>query len=300
MRVALCQYAPERGDVQGNLARSLEWIRRAGEAKADLAVLPELCITGYTLGDAFLDRAERVPGPAVEAWAGAARECGCDVVAGLARRDPHMDSIVYNSAVYIDRDGRIVAVHDKVILPLYMRGFPGPDGAPVPIEEAEIFRRGDRVRAFDTRFGRVGMLVCQDAVYPELSRELALQGARLVIHILNGPAVPTRHEADFTPETTRVHAFDLGVFIALCNRVGRETFDAGGGRMATAEFQGESHVCDPLGNFVAHGPAREEALVLADVNPDDVRKAQWEMKLWRDWRPELLESFRLPSRPESP
>ncbi|MBE3590560.1 MAG: carbon-nitrogen hydrolase family protein [Firmicutes bacterium] len=290
MRIALCQYAPERGDLAGNLARSLEWLERAGEAGADLAILPELCTTGYTLGDGFLDAAQPVPGPATDAWGRVARKYGMDVIGGLARRHPHMESIVYNSAVYVDREGAVRAVHDKVILPLYLHTWLG-EGEAVVIEEPEIFRHGDRIRAFDTRFGRVGMLVCQDAVYPEYTREMALQGARLVVHILNGPAVQTRHEEDITPETTRVHAFDNGVFIALCNRVGRERFEWHG-REFTAEFYGASHVCDPLGNFVAKGPAREEALVTADVDLESVARAQWSMKLLRDWRPELLRSFR--------
>jgi len=188
---ALCQYATVLGDREQNLALSLAWLDRAGRAGAQLVVLPELITTGYSLGDRFLDLAEPVPGPTTESWGQKARRYGFTLVAGLCRQDDHLPGVVYNSAVLIGPSGAVEGVYSKVVLPLYLSGWTDDQGRPVIYDEAEVFRRGDALPVFDTTVGRLGIQICQDAVYPEFTRVQVLSGAQLIVQILNGIAVPT-------------------------------------------------------------------------------------------------------------
>jgi omega-amidase len=287
IKVAACQYATALGNKERNLALSLDWLDRAGRAGAQLVALPELANTGYAAGERFLDLAETVPGPTTEAWGKKARQYGCHIVGGLCRVHPAGGSVLYNTAVLIDPAGEVAGVYSKVVLPLYLHSWSDETATPVVVEEAEIFRRGDALPVFRTSLGTIGIQICQDAVYPEFIRVMTLQGAQLIVQILNGPAVPTMHEPDITPLTTRVHAFDNGVWILAANKVGRETFRFLD-QDITLTFHGESHLADPYGNFAAKAPPEQEALMLAEVDLAKAAKAQWQAKFLRDWRPELL------------
>lgn len=288
VRIAIVQFAPRPTEVAANRAAIVERLHKAGEAGADLVLLPELATTGYACGDAFLDIAETVPGPTTQEWGKLARRYGYHIIGGMARRDDRLSSVVYNAAVLIDPRGEVAGTYAKVILPLYLNTWLAEDGQPMMVQEAEVFRRGDRLVVWDTPLGRIGIMICQDSVYPELIRVLALKGAELIVQIQNSPAMATQHEEDITALTTRVHAFDTGVFIAFANRYGTEHFSYMG-RERSVTFYGASHICDPLGNWVAKAPAEEEALLVADIDLDQVRQAQWALKFIRDWRPELLE-----------
>ena len=290
LRITLCQYETVLGNKGENVKLSLEWIDKAGEYKPDLIVLPELITTGYALGEEHLKLAETVPGPVTDLWSEKAREYGTYIIAGISRKDNKMDSIIYNSAVLISPEGNVTGIYSKVILPLYLHAWADQEAAPIFVEEAEIFRRGDSLPVFDTDFGKIGILICQDAVYPEFTRVLSMKGARLVVQLLNGPSVKTKHEDDITPLTTRVHAFDNNTFIALANRCGCEKYSYQGLNWSVT-FHGESHIVDPFGNYAAKGKVEEEDLVLADIDLSQVQKAGWGTKFYRDWRPELLDTL---------
>lgn len=289
MRIALCQMDIAKGDTEGNRQRAADWIARAAAQGAQLVLLPELCTTGYTLGERFAELAEEVPGPTSRLWSSLAAQHGVHIIGGMARIAP--SGLVYNSALLIGPEG-VLGVYDKAVPPLYLHANDLVGGA---CEEAEIFRRGDSLHVFATVLGRIGILICQDAVYGEFVRALALQGADLVVQISNSPRIETRHEDDITPLTTRVHAFDTGTAIAFCNRGGEEDY-AFRGEQAVARFGVASHVCDAEGNFLAL--AREggsEELLIAEVDLAASRTARWRQKFHRDWRGDLLGALvRLP------
>jgi N-carbamoylputrescine amidase len=289
LTVAVCQYATVLGDKERNVALSLEWLERAGERGAGLVVLPELITTGYALpGEAMLDLAETVPGPTTERWAEMARKHGYTIVAGLCRRDAEVPSLIYNSAVVIGPSGAVKGVYSKVVLPLYLETWLDEQGKPIVWTEADVFRPGDSLPVFDTAIGRLGIQICQDAVYPEFTRVQVLKGAELIIQLFNGIAIPTEHEPDITPVLTRARAYDNSVFVVMANKCGSERTQHDG-RETAYTFGGTSHVASPQGNLVATAAADEDELLLATINLDDVRKTQWRMKYLRDWRPELLQ-----------
>lgn len=285
VRVAICQYATELGDRDENVRRSLEWLDRAATEEPDLVVLPELMTTGYAAGERHLDLAERVPGPTTDAWGERARKGGFNLVAGICRRDDHLEGVLYNSAVLIDSEGEVRGVYSKSVLPLYLHTwFDG--GKPLFIEEAEIFRRGDDLSVFSSEVGNIGMQVCQDAVYGEFTRVQTLRGAQIVVQIFNHPAPPGGKD-DILVQMSRVRACDNGIYVIAANKCGVETYRYMDREMEVT-FQGESHVADPFGELIAVGRIQEPDLLVCELDLDQVRKAQWSSKFHRDYRPELL------------
>ena len=290
LKIATCQYETELGNKEENLSRSLKWIEKAGEHNPDLIVLPELITTGYKAGEKFLEMAEPVPGETTEKWGEKAEKFGTYLIGGMCRRDESVRGKIYNSAVLINSEGSVAGVYDKVILPLYVHTLRDESGNPVLIDEADLFCAGNSLPVFETEIGTIGVQICQDAVYPEMTRVQVLKGADIIVQILNGPAVETEHEKDITPLTTRVHAFDNSTYIVLANKCGSEEFEYSGSPMSVT-FHGESHIVDPEGNFVSRAKVEEEDLLLGEIELEKVEKARWGMKLLRDWRPELFQEL---------
>ena len=251
MRVACAQYAIREGDLDHNLERSLLFIRRAATEGADLVVLPELANSGCDLGsrEDALKLAEEIPGgPTVRAWRAAADASGVCVVGGLLERD---GDLLHNSAVILGRGsaGRYRKTH------LWDR-------------EKHLYEPGRELPVFDTRFGRMGLLVCYDAWFPEATRTLALKGARMICVPSNAPDdwVPEHHRrGDLT--MLNVHCIAGAnanrVFVAAANRVGDG-------------YLGRSCVVDVTGGVLALAGASGEEIVSAQI---DVERAGREKRL---------------------
>lgn len=155
----------------------------------------------------------------------------------------------------------------------------------------EIFGQGNALPVFKTRIGNIGMLICQDCMFGELVRVLALKGAEIIVQIFvhltcyTGPSDEV--EDDVLKCMTRAHARESGVYIVACNKCGVERFQHAD-RQFEIVFQGESHIADPLGKLIARGKIQEPDLVVAELDTEFVEKARWTTKYWRDLRPELL------------
>src|SRR6059058_1115667 len=203
-----------------------------------------------------------VPGPSTEALGRAAQRAGVVVIAPVfERRAP---GLYHNSAAVIDADGRVVGVYRKMHIP--------DDPA---YYEKFYFTPGDLgFRAFDTRVGRIGTLVCWDQWYPEGARLTALQGAAVLFYptaIGWHPADKDAHgreQLDAWRTIQRSHAIANGCYVAAVNRVGRErpVAPAGGPATEGLEFWGSSFIADPFGTVVAEAPADQETIILGDVD----------------------------------
>ena len=164
--IALAQTAPVLNDNEENLRRMAAIIQRiCSEQPTDLIVFPELAVSGYECGLNFTSLAERVPGHAVSFLAGKAAEFGVYLAFGMPVKEK-VESILYNAAVLIGRDGELLGDYRK----LHLRG-----------EERLAFRPGYRLPLFETEFGLVGIMVGWDLAFPETARSLALDGADLVL-----------------------------------------------------------------------------------------------------------------------
>jgi predicted amidohydrolase len=164
LRVATVYWRPQkRTAVDANLSQFCRLVDRAADAGAEMVCLPETLL-GIGTGGPGPGDAMPIPGPATEAFGERARLRHLWVCAGLSERDGDR---IYNSAVLLDRHGRLVGKYRKTHL---------------PIQEVEAgFTPGRELPVFDTEFGRVGMLICHDTAFPEPARVLAMKGAELVL-----------------------------------------------------------------------------------------------------------------------
>jgi N-carbamoylputrescine amidase len=275
--IGLVQMSMSR-DVDANLQKAVARVREAAAKGATVVCLPELYRSPYFCQreDARLfDLAETVPGPSTEALGRAAREAGVVVVAPIfERRAP---GLFHNTAAIIDADGSVRGLYRKMHIP--------DDPA---FYEKFYFTPGDLgFRAFDTRAGRIGTLICWDQWYPEGARLTALQGAVVIFYptaIGWHPHEKAEHGAgqrDAWRTVQRGHAIANGLYVAVVNRVGHETPPEGGPGL---EFWGSSFVADPFGVVIAEGSLDKEEIVLAKVDLARIEEVRRNWPFLRDRR----------------
>src|SRR5947209_6492568 len=208
-----------------NLEKAVSQIRAAADAGAQVVCLPELFLSPYFCQReeaSNFDLAEPIPGPSSERLGKVARETGTVVLGSLfERRAP---GVYHNTAVVLDADGSLLGIYRKMHIPedpLYFEKY--------------YFTPGDLgFKAFDTRYGRIGVLVCWDQWYPEAARLTALQGASVLFYPTAIGWHP-REKAEFGAAqhqawelSQRAHGLANGVYIAAVNRVGHEGASDGG------------------------------------------------------------------------
>jgi predicted amidohydrolase len=162
VRLAAVHYIPLGKTPAENREQFAPLIAEAADKKADLVVLPET-LTQANTNKSYADCAEPVPGPSTDYFGKLAKQYDMYVVAGLIERDAHL---IYNVAVLLGPDGKIAGKYRKVCLP---RG-----------EVTEGVAPGHEYPVFETRFGKVGMMVCYDGFFPEVARNLSANGAEVI------------------------------------------------------------------------------------------------------------------------
>jgi predicted amidohydrolase len=247
---AAVQVAPAPGpltaaSVEANLAKLVDVTRRCVEATgAELVVLPESATTGFTPGiptEQLWELVSDLPGPVIEPLRDVAAELGVHLVAGTYERGPSPE-VVYNSSVLLDPRGELLGVYRKTH-PFCSEAVSG-GGWVTP---------GDTVTVCDTELGRIGMIICFDGDYPELSRIQAVQGAEVICR----PSALLR-SADIWELTSRARAYDNHVFVIGANAVGADP--------AGVLYFGNSHVVTPIGHIIARA-ATHEGWVSARLDP---------------------------------
>jgi len=264
VRVALAQISPFLGDRQQNLRLHLQQIDEARQQGADLIVFPELSLTGYCLRDMVPDVAIGRDCPEIHELADAAG--AGSLVVGLVEESSR--NRFYNAALYAE-GGQVVHVHRKVYLPTY--GL---------FDERRYFAAGNRIEAFDTvRFGRVGILICEDLWHLSAAAIMQAEEVDVLVCVANSPARGVAGSHIDTAETYRrlceTFAQLLGAAVILVNRVG---FEDG------LCFWGGSMVVGPDGNRIAEAPMLDEALTMATLDLDDLRRQRLIAPLGRDER----------------
>jgi len=261
-KLALVQCAPVLGDRVKNLAMHLDRIERARASGADLILFPELSLTGYFLRDMVPDVALRPSAPEIEQLIAAAGPAG--LVVGFVEDSAH--DRFYNSALYAE-GGQLRHIHQKVYLPTY--GL---------FDEKLYFAAGERIQAFDTpRFGRVGLLICEDFWHLSALAIMQAEEVDLLICISNSPARGVQGPRLATAETyerlCRTYAQTLGATVAFVHRVG---FEDG------LCFWGGSMVVGPNAKVVAQAPYFDEDLLVTDIDPAELRRQRIVTPLARD------------------
>ncbi len=267
MRIVLAQVASVLGDVDQNLARAREILLGQAADDADLVVFPELFLTGYSIGDLRRDVAMPVDDDRLSSLAAAAGDSTAALV-GFVERGLRMER--YNSAAYL-QGGTVIHTHRKAHLASYDIW-----------EEGKHFTPGSSVGAFDSSVGRVATLICYDLWHPALVFVAVQDGARILLVPSNSIERRFSDEADNQDQwkaMTRFYASVFECYVVFVNRVGVE---------GELSFWGGSHVVDPRGRFVAEGPRHEEALVVADIDLDEVRRRRQETPLIQEAHMGLL------------
>ena len=269
VRAAVAQIDCTLGGLRENVDHHLHFIDRALRQKAKLIVFPELSLTGYTLRDLAWEVAiDPHRNPLLRTLLKKSRQisivCGC-----VENGENHA---IYNSALFLE-DGVIRHVHRKLYLPTY--GM---------FEEGRYFSRGRGLVAFDSKHGRFGMLICEDAWHMSVPYALTIDGAEALLCLT---ASPTRMSGtkeglaavEINHEHHRAYARLLGSYFLFSNRVG---FEDG------VNFWGGSGITDPAGEALIVGKMFEEDLLAAELSSENVRRARRFSRHVLDEDPALL------------
>lgn len=284
-RIALLQSACV-AEQSKNLEEAVNQISQAAEQGAQIICLQELFNGPYfcTVEDEQrFDLAEPIPGPTTEKLQELAKQHSVVIIAPLFER--RAAGVYHNSAAVIDADGSLCGVYRKMHIPddpLYYEKF--------------YFTPGDSTgenaayKVFNTKYAKIGVLICWDQWYPEAARITSLLGAEILFY----PTAIGWHpaEKEQVGETQwsawqtmqRSHAIANGVFVAAVNRVGHEATSGTDG----IEFYGRSFCCDPYGQVIAEAATAEPALLFADC---DLKRIEQARRGWPFLRDRRIDSY---------
>ena len=252
-----------------NLQATLAKVEQAAANGANIVCTQELFATEYFCQSEHHDNfrlAETIPGDTTEAFQRLAKRCGIVIIVSLFEK--RSAGVYHNSAAVIDADGSLLGIYRKMHIPddpLYHEKF--------------YFTPGDLgFRAWDTRFGKIGVLICWDQWYPEAARLTAMQGAELLFYPTAIGWHPSEKEKygeqqrDAWQTIQRSHAVANGCFVASVNRVGHETPVGGDG----IEFWGGSFVAGTSGEILSQAGLDESVLLLeVDLGNVDLTRTHW-------------------------
>jgi N-carbamoylputrescine amidase len=257
-------------DPAANLKKQLSLIERAAKQGANIICTQELFRSQYFCqveDHKYFKLAERIPGPTTEALQKLAKKHDVVIVASLFEK--RASGVYHNTAAIIDAGGKLLGVYRKMHIPddpLYYEKF--------------YFTPGDLgFRAWQTKFGRIGVLICWDQWYPEGARLTAMQGAEILFY----PTAIGWHPGEKAEygqlqhgawETIqRAHAVANGCFVAVANRIGHEAPDGGAG----IEFWGQSFIAGTSGQLLAKASLNHEEILIVpvDLNKVDVTRTHW-------------------------
>ena len=284
-KIGLVQRAVDP-DKQVTVAAHEQAIREAAGKGAQIVCLQELFDAPYFCKVSDAERfnlAEPIPGPTVVRMQRLAAELGVVIVVPIFER--RGAGVYHNSAAVVDADGALLGIYRKMHIPddpLYYEKYYFTPG--------EIYQHGESpektgFRTFDTKFGRIAVLICWDQWYPEAARISALMGAQVLFY----PTAIGWHpkekaewgaaQADAWRTIQRAHAIANGVYVAAANRVGFEAEPNTDG----LEFFGHSFICDPFGKVLAEA-GTGAAVLVAECDPEQIEHTRRNWPFLRDRR----------------
>ena len=262
-------------NIEDNISKTVDQIRSAAEKGAQIILLQELFSTTYfcqTMDDRFFEWSESIPGPVSEKLSALAAELDTVIVAPyFERRAP---GVYHNSLIVIDADGTLMGKYRKKHIP----DDPG-------FFEKFYFTPGeDGYQVYDTKYAKIGPLICWDQWYPEAARITALKGAEILVYPTAIGTLPEEDKAmgreflEAWQTIQRSHAIANGCFVASINRTGREEEIA---------FWGHSFVAGPFGQMLAEAGTGEEAL----ISQIDLSKIEKQRQIWPFFRDRRIDTY---------
>ncbi len=266
----LAQTGPKLCDKQHNLKVIALQAGNARRRNVDILIFPELQLTGYTMKDEVYNQAEPIPGPSLKKVEKLAREHGVHIIFGMPE-ESEVKGVLHNTAVLIGPRG-LVGKYRKIHLPTH-----------TVFEERRYYRPGRDAPVFETSLGTIGLTICYDLYFPELTRLLALQGAQLIIAISASPSL----RRTFFESFCLSRAMENAVYLAYVNRVGVED---------GLQFWGGSRVVSPGGSILAQCKYDEEEFRLCKVDLDEVSRSRAFIPTIKDLEPTLFDKLLAKSR----
>jgi len=266
-KIALAQISCKRGDKAENIKKIESRVTRAKRQGAELVIFPELSLTGYTMRDQIYELAETIPGHSTTFLEKLAKKTGAYIVFGMPELSEKTQATVYNTAVLVGPDG-FIGKYRKMYLPTHS-----------VFEEKRYFRPGYQTAVFETELGKIGLIICYDIFFPEVSRLTRLKGAQLIVCISASPA--TRRT--FFETLTAARAIENTAFLAYVNLVGIED---------GLQFWGGSRLVGPNGKVRVKAKYDEEDLVIGEINYADIRPTETFVPILKDLRPELFDKLK--------
>ena len=263
-------------DTNANLSKAIEGVRKAAAQGAEIVCLPELFRSQYFCREEnpeLFNLAEPIPGPSTEALSSVAKELQVSIVASLFEK--RTQGLYHNTAAILDADGELIGLYRKMHIPddpLYYEKY--------------YFTPGDLgFQNFETRYSRIGVLVCWDQWYPESARITSLQGANILFYPTAIGWHPHEKEEfgaaqlDAWRTMQRAHAIANGVFVAAVNRTGFEGPQDNG-----LEFWGNTFLSDPFGRVIAQANDSEETVLVRECDPKNMDEVRRNWPFLRDRR----------------
>ena len=268
MKIALISMRPKIGDKKANLQIMEGYIVKT---KADFYVFGEISLTGYRCKDELRNLAEPISGPSIKHMKKVAKDRKCYIVFGMPLKDSNVEGLVHNSAVLAHPDGK-VDIYNKWFLPTFG-----------PFEEKIFFDEGESLKVFNTKFGKIGMLICYDLFFPEICKAYSLQGADIMICISASPSTTRKYFETLLP----ARAIENTAFIVYVNLVGTQD---------DLVLWGGSQVYDPLGNLLAKASYFKENVTTCEIDLKQIKVARANRPVIRDIRPEIYHDLYYISR----
>jgi len=269
MKLGLAQITPCLADLKRNFELHLDHIERSRQQKVDLLVFPELSLTGYTLKDLVEEVALK---PKNNPYFKKLKVLSREISFILGFVEEKETGIFYNSAAFFSA-GKILHIHRKVFLPT--SGM---------FEEGKFYAQGKNLKAFDTPFSKMGMMICRDFLHYGASYLLMAGGAEIIIVLSAAPGRGISKGESF--ETSRmwelmgetISRFSTA-FVVYCNRVGFEDGVA---------FAGGSFIYNPSGQCIARASYFDKDYLLHEIDLNEIRQARKRWPYKRDDKPEII------------
>jgi predicted amidohydrolase len=266
-KVALAQISCRQANKTENLTKIKKFVARAKKQGAELVIFPELSLTGYVVRDEIYELAEKIPGPSTKIMEDVAKKNDIHVIFGMPEVSDKTEATLHNSAVFIGPKGFIGKYH-KMYLPTHSI-----------FEEKRYFRPGYQTAVFDTELGKLGLIICYDIYFPEVTRLTRLKGAELIVCISASPGV----RRSFFEVLTVARAIENTAFLAFVNLAGIQD---------GLQFWGGSRLVGPSGRVLVQAKYDEDDFVMGEVNYPDIRPIEAFVPTLRDLRPELFDQLK--------
>jgi predicted amidohydrolase len=267
IKLALAQMSCKQGNKTANIKKIEKIVTKAKNHAAELVIFPELSLTGYVVRDQIYELAETIPGPSTNILENIARKTKTHIIFGMPELSEKTHATLYNTAVLIGPKG-LIGKYRKMYLPTHS-----------VFEEKRYFRPGYQTAAFETELGKIGLIICYDIFFPEVSRLTRLEGAQLIVCISASPAVRRM----FFEVLTVARAMENAAFLAYVNLVGIED---------GLQFWGGSKLIGPQGKILVKAKYDEEDLVIGEVDYADIRPVEAFVPTLKDIRPELFDKLK--------